>query len=581
MVNLWRCIRGTALLLSCAVLFGCAQSTSVSVTGNLPAQYTHAWVTAQAIWFNTNATASPTDTAWVKFQLTTPVTFDLLDAANGTLLTQVMTGLKVPGGTYALVRLIPVDASAALVASASSAGAIYNCEADYYDTGGTLHQVPMELQNPDQGFAIATTLKVLTNYNNSLAGFGSAGSSNGTPSSTASNTSKPVALTLSFNGARDLVPFTYNTSVTGVLLNPHPIAYDTSAAGAVQGTISTSGLSVLASGSNRPDIQVTAEALSSDGTRHIAVNSAPIRADGTFVLYPLATSSSSSSTSYDLVVHGPGLATVIIKGVSVSAGDPTTTTPTSIGTITPRSATSFKVSLDTTSPLPAGSLVGFYQTLPGTGEVPYLIEERPIDPFGRGFATDEGIAVGTVAVSADTLDYGTFSASGSSVTVTTTTASEGASTYRVSATAPLFTDGTPTTSNYVSPTTTVVALPALSVASGAISSSMTVQVSEAFGVTDNQGELVVSHDGAIVATMALDTLLQGLHSGLFTISGLPGGSSSAPFDSAIYYLSVRTWNTATATAPTCTTCTTVHRQFYPNALDLSKGSVGGVSILID
>src|SRR5438067_12676387 len=65
------------LLVASAALAGCAPKTNVSATGNLPAQYPHAYVSIQEIWLNTSATAGPDDTAWVKFPLTTPVTVDL------------------------------------------------------------------------------------------------------------------------------------------------------------------------------------------------------------------------------------------------------------------------------------------------------------------------------------------------------------------------------------------------------------------------------------------------------------------------------------------------------------------------
>ena len=39
----------------------------------------------------------------------------------------------------------------ALTSSAQTAGAIYNSEADFVDSGGHTHQLPLELLNPDQG----------------------------------------------------------------------------------------------------------------------------------------------------------------------------------------------------------------------------------------------------------------------------------------------------------------------------------------------------------------------------------------------------------------------------------------------
>src|SRR5262249_8712004 len=220
-----------------------------------------------------------------------------------------------------------------------------------------------------------------------------------TTTSNDSSSSTPFSMAVNVDGAKDLVPFTFG-SVSAILLNPHMTAFDTTQVGTISGTLNLSKLdTALPKQSNTSfvDIQVTAESLSTDGTRHVAVISTPVRTDGTFTLYPLATSSS-SPTSYDLVVHGPSIATIIVKGVTVNVGDPTSTTPVNIGTITARSAAaSFKVSLNTTTPLPAGSLVGFHQTLPRAGEVPYLIVEQPIDPFSRAFDSNLSPPVGTIA----------------------------------------------------------------------------------------------------------------------------------------------------------------------------------------
>jgi hypothetical protein len=356
--------------------------------------------------------------------------------------------------------------------------------------------------------------------------------------------------------------------VNGYLLNPHATAYDASTVGAIQGTVDITALTGVTSPSTTSyvNIQVTAESLSTDGTRHVAVNSAPVHADGTFTLYPLATSSS-SPTSYDLVIHGPAIATIIVKGVTVNVGDPTTTTttPVTIGTVTPRAASSFTVNLSTATPLQAGALVGFYQTLPGTTEVPYLIEQQAIDPFSRTFATDR-------AVSAASIDYGTFS-SGSTVSLTTADPAEGAGIYRVAATAPLFADGVLTTT--VSSAGTTVAVPTLSVASGAVSNTATLSISQTTPKKYDKGDLIISHDGAIVATAALDSTLAQSATSNLVISGLPGGGSGAGvFSSGLYYVSVRVWS-STKPAGTLT------REVYPTALDLSNGSSTSYSLNID
>jgi len=297
--------------------------------------------------------------------------------------------------------------------------------------------------------------------------------------------------------------------------------------------------------------------------------SAPVSSTGTFTVYPLPTSSS-SATSYDLVIHGPNMATIIVKSVPVGVGDPTATTPVNIGTVTARTATPSAMNINATTPLPAGALVGFYQTIPASGEVPYLVEAFPLDPFSRTFATDQ-------TVSNASLDYGNY-ASGSNVSLTTANADEGAAVYRVAGTAPLFTDGVLTTTVKAtgSTTATLIAVPALTAAAGANLDTVTVTIAKSTAGKYNKGEVILSKDGAIVATAPLDTLLTAsAASGSVAINQVPGGGNGATFASALYYVSVRVWNTSTASSVAAT------REIYPTALDLTTGVQTAYSLTID
>jgi hypothetical protein len=259
------------------------------------------------------------------------------------------------------------------------------------------------------------------------------------------------------------------------------------------------------------------------------------------------------------------MATIIIKGVTVNAGNTSSSSAVSIGTVTARAATSFGVNLLTnnnTTVLPAGAIVGFYQTLPGSGEVPYLVEEAPIDPFARNFAS-------SVPLSAQTIDYGTLSSG--SVTPTTATPTEGASTYRVSATAPLFTDGALTTT--VTSSTGPVTPAEPTVESGAVGTSVSFSIKETTSGKYNAGWLIISHDGAIVSTADLGPVLS-TSGGTVTVTGIPGGTSSAKYASGLYYVSVRTWNTTHPATP-------LNREIYPAALDLRSGATSTFSLSID
>src|ERR1700744_3625137 len=153
--NLWT----GCLLVAGAALAGCAPKTNVSMTGNVPAQYQHVFMTVQEVWFNTSATALPDDTTWAKFPLTTPVTVDLATSMNGTL-TALSSSLGLGSGTYSQVRLIPVDASTALQSSATAVGATFNSEVIYVTSDSQTHTLPLELQNPEKGLGSQTSLTI-------------------------------------------------------------------------------------------------------------------------------------------------------------------------------------------------------------------------------------------------------------------------------------------------------------------------------------------------------------------------------------------------------------------------------------
>lgn len=570
---------GAVLLALCAAFSGCSSRTDVSATGSTPSQFTHVFITTQEVWFNTNASAGADDSGWAKFPLKTAVTVDLVTDANGSL-GEIASNLRLAPGTYNSILLLPVSPSTALATSAQALGASFNQEADYVDSSGTGHQVPLILPNPEKGIvASGTSLKVPVGKV-SGTGIGSASSTSattnpssnlfaptsnlfGTPattstptssssssssSSTSSSSTTTVSFATSFDGNRDLHLFSYSGGKqVGVLMSTGPVASDLSATGAISGTLTLTSLTNITNVSNRVAIQASAESLSADGTHHVIVATAPVQTDGTFTIYPLP-SNSKTPTSYDVVIHGPGIATIIIKNVSVTTSPPsltgaasttgsvattTATTPVSLGTFIPRAATSFFVQVAPTSSaaLPPGAAVTFYQTLPASGEVPYVIDEVGIDPFNLTLVSSEPLSTGTI-------DSGTYSSSGSTITVTSSTPSEGAGTYGVGATAPLYADGVsstkaapPGTGATSSTTPANVTVPALTPAGGSAVGSITASVTSP-GHYD-QGELIVSHNGAIVGAASLNAALTS--GAQVTVGGVPSGTSA-------YHLSVIVWN---------------------------------------
>jgi hypothetical protein len=616
---------GGALLALCAAFSGCSSRTNVSATGSTPSQFTHVFITTQEVWFNTKQSASPDDTGWAKFPLKTPVTIDLITESNGTL-GEIANDLRIAPGTYNSILLMPVPVDwsnpTAPVASATAVSASYNAEADYVDTAGTAHQVPLVLPNPEKGFLIpGASLKVpVGNVGVGGVGTSSTSSTTGTTNTTSnlfgtttttpaattsttsttstSSTTTTVSFATSFDGNRDLHLFCYvitstgsctqsatgttTGTATGAILSANPTATDLSTTGGITGTLTLTSLTNINSVSDRVAIQASAESLSADGTHHVIVASAPVQTDGTFTIYPLQ-SNSSTPTVYDVVIHGPNITTIIIKNVSVTTTTPSltgaasttgsvaTTTATgavSIGTFIPTAANAFVANITptATASLPPGAAVTFYQTLPASNEVPYAIDEVGIDPLNLNLQTAEQLSTGNI-------QSGTFASSQSTITVTSstpteTTTAKGAAAYRVGATAPLYADGAlsfstmavsntaslvpapSTTTTTTAPTPVAVAVPGLgpanSSAAGSIAAAITVPAGSYTG-----GELIVSHDGAIVgvAPIASSTLLNG--TGSATVNGLPSG------DVGNYYLSAILWTSSNFKAESITSPVTV------------------------
>jgi hypothetical protein len=629
-----------AVLGGSTLLAACSTRTDVSVTGNTPAQYSHVWVTVQEVWYNGSATAGPDDGGWNKYPLSTPSTVDLV-AQNGGNLGNIASSLRIPAATYSQVRLIPVDATAPLASSAQNAGALYNFEADYVDSSGTTHQLPLELLNPDKGIGIQTSLKVplgstgglipigtsATTTNTTIGSPATTTSPFGTTTGTTGTTSPSISTTsttgststtptntfaVALDGNSDLVQFNYSGGTAGILLSSHDAAYDLSQAGGISGQLTLTNITSGTSG--LPAISVSAQTLSADGTRHLIVSAAAVLSDGSFLLYPLATNSSANiPLTYDVVIHGPGIATIIVKGVqvprpssssstttsattvttpktSVTVPSTTTTTTTgntasgtslatsntnvsavSIGTLTPRTVTPYNANIATApgAPLPAGAIVGFYQTLGTQGEVPYVIESSPIDPFNQVLFNDEILSPGTV-------DAGTWSTNGT-VSIVSAAPKEGAGKYLVAARAPGFSDGTLSTSVSVSQPqsgTASVVVPALSLETGAAPGSLLARVVPAVANKYDQGELLLSHNGTLVAAASLAAVIGQGAGGTITVSNLPSGTPNA-----VYYATVRAW--CTGTTQCSASASGVQRQWYPQVIDLRTSTSGTIDLTVN
>ncbi|HTY48521.1 MAG TPA: DUF4382 domain-containing protein [Steroidobacteraceae bacterium] len=542
--------------IACLALAACDAYTDISATGNAPAQYSHVYLTISQVWFNASATAGPTSSGWSEFALSTPTTIDLVALTNGEL-AQFADQLKVTPGTYNQMRLVLADPSATLASSAQGAGALYNDEVDYLDSSGVTHQVPLGIPNSAEGIGIPMTLTVATSTGNGI------GTQSSAPASDETTSSAPIATTsaiVDFDATRDLVPVSLS-GTEGFMLVPHPSVYNANAAGTIAGAVALSGVAV-SSTTGLPDVQVAAESVSSDGSRHVIVKTTMVNSSGGFTLYPLSTASD-APTSYDIVIHGPAIDTIIIKSVPIGSGAPGATTA-ELGTITPTSADSMTVNLSTSNPVsPTASSIGFYQTIPAAGEIPYLIEVRNVDPFSGVFEAAQSISAGSI-------QYGTFSGAGSAVALSTVTPSEGAATYHVAAfnstygTGPMTTTVTSAGTATASFTAAAIPLPA-GTTTAAVSGTVTLASPGAY----DAGELLLTQNGVVVAVAPLGPYLSGALTSGTLASDVPAGGANG----SIYYAETWVWN---STDP----LDTLNRQPYSGTIDLTSGSATGIALAL-
>ena len=395
-----------------------------------------------------------------------------------------------------------------------------------------------------------------------------------------------VNFAVNFNAATDIALFTYD-SQPAAILNSHAQAFDLAKSGGISGTLTLTNLANITNASARLNISATAETLSADGSRHVVVVSAPVNADGTFLIYPLSASDSTKNpTTYDVVIHGAGIQTIIIKGVQVprdNSGDSTTTSTSttstaltagdstvSVGTLLPQPATPYDVNLSPSAPLPAGSIISLYQTLPSSGEVPYVIEQSVIDPFNN-------IMQVNLPVSSGLVQTGTYTtATDQAITLTNATPIEGTGSYTVAATATFFNDGalTTTVSAPTSSTVSLAAPAALTVSSDASSDSYTATIMQSSAGSYDQGQLIVSRDSTIIATTSLNAALAATSGGSVTINGLPGGSSSSTLATGLYDVSIRVWNSQDPAG-------TLQHQYFSAAVDVRNGNASGTQLTIN
>jgi hypothetical protein len=516
-------------VLAASLAAGCSVQTDVSTTGETAPPVQHLYLTVQSIELNSSATAAPTDSGWVSANLATPEVVDLAQL-NGGSLASLVSGLSLPAGSYAQLLLVVADSSAPLTTAAQSAGLTTNAIVEYTDASGALQTRNVEFAGTD-GLLLMPIALSLTSSSASTFFAGSSSTSGASGGSTAAGSTSGGAnstVAIDIGALRGFVPMAGNGDPSA-LVSPTLAAYDTSVAGAISGSVD---LSALAPGvtAGYQGVVATAEMLSSDGSRYVAVKSVPIASDGTYELFPLA-AATDGSTRYDLVLHGPGVQAVIVAAVPVTGGASQAST---LPLVTLAPASDYAVNTPSSGvAATGGTQVDFYQSVPGDA-APHLIEYALLNPFTQTLPVD-------IRLSQAAILHGSYDAT--TVSLAADVPSEGAGVYRVATEGALRAPsglGTLISAPASAAATATLTPPALAIAAGASAGSLSGTVSVGTPSRYDSVFLLLSHGGQLIDVLNLSSGLSSAGGIInFTDSNVPAATSAS-----IYDVTVRAWSSA-------------------------------------
>ena len=465
-----------------------------------PGDFDNVFITVSAVRFHKSDVADPRAGDWLRYDLASPVTVDLLSLANGNM-QSLWNNIQLPIGTYKQIRLhlVPTFNS-----GPPNGHTFYN----EVIIGGTTYA--LNIPDADDGIKLVGTFAV-----------------------TGGNTLK---LAIDFNASDDIVEF-HEGAGADYVLKPRLEYFNLDHAGAIIGKLSTSG-SITA-----PRFVIKAERLAtaqemldsgSTSTYHVVRRWTVPRADGTFILYPLSTA---VTGTWDVMIRGLNTRTMIVKGVPITRGTTSTSGATDLATINTSTTSTPDYPVAGTIQSPTGAWVQFYQTLPGPGEYPYEIRFRHFNPLWGGFRQ-------TFYLNDDQIQVADFVSSGATLAFTPMTPANGIGQYDAVAGALLYQRSTP---SVVTSSTTTVTFTMLDVISpyslnsvtGAISLGTNGMMFTKMNGHMNSGLLFAVHGGMIVNTLnsfnsTIDS--QMASGGSYTIN-LPGG-----FPGAFYGIDAVAWH---------------------------------------
>jgi len=504
---------------------------SVSLAGGASPGIDHLWVTVTGLAIHADATRvyGDGDPGWIVQSLAAPVTVDLADPSlsqggSVSLFKQSVTAL----GTFAQLRLLlqPSDPALQLAPSAQAKSLQFNDQVQYTDAGG-VHIVPLETPYSTGGIRLLTSFNLSTDTT--------------TPLSVEWNAEQSLVRRAAAGGGADRFTLRnelqlYNQQLLTALGDGN-LTIDGSVFDSISGQLDTTH---FCTGGTRTgcihDVVATATSLSADGRFHAEARSVNVKADGSFVLYPLP-----GQSAYDVVIRGGNMETIVVRSVFVDPTGllrPVPTALSSAGTpIVPVVDAGERAVTVSNALAPTGSRVFFGQTIAGSGgstDVPYAIASGTADP-----AT--GQLLDPVTLPGGPLHVANFNTAtdgnGVPPAFATVTPTEGLGAWSVWSQGTLATTTSATTTLAAAATT--VSAPAPVAASGFAAGTLTVTLTGTSGNAADHAELIVSNDGGTVSVVDVSSQIAS-HGGSTTID-VPSGSSSTAPAAAVYGVALRTW----------------------------------------
>lgn len=518
---------------------GVAGTTSIHITDAPDLNYDHVWITVTEAWFHKLDTDDMTDTGWIKFPLATPQTIDLAALTAGKT-QEVWKGLTLPAGTYGQIRVFLAPTEGPARPSLPS-GVTFNNQVDYTDSTGQ-HKAPLRIPSPGQGIKIIPETPIVV-------------------------TGSGLKLALDFDVNEDVVEIFRQGQISSAqnlaatpsrakefMLQARLRYFDMNSAGAISGNLIPPAAAFGTSSSAFRNISgaftnmstsfktafrnytgknfvIKAEQVNPTTSLRRTFHATSIDSTGKFVLYPLPVFGTATTATYDLVIRGRNVETVIVNGVKVHKGtSPDNASQVSTRPIPVVTGTEYTVQVNAK---PAGTAVTFYQTLPND-PVPYEIRFRHLDPL-----SPTGSFSSPIELSAGPLHVGTFDTAGRPITFNTVTPVEGLGNYRAIATAELFNPGQPIN---VSSLTPLIAFSPLEISAPATARNITGTITVKDPGLD-KGIMFITHGGRVVDTLDLSDKVK-VGSNPYTTGSLPGGTTAAPLSGAFYDLFVLGWSAA-------------------------------------